>query len=202
VNGQTTIPVGGLPVWATPDPATQPTTRAQPGLPVQVLEYANGWAKISFSNGWVGWADARAFAPPAGPPAAASKPAITPLPGLGLVLVVVGSFLPWFTATGADGSAWDIPLPSLFDHLSTSEDPKTGLVLLVVLLAGLPYLTRRPLPRLAYLALAAVAAGAVIGTKLFIDELEVVDPGIGMVVTAAGAFLLAAECFGAGRNPR
>jgi hypothetical protein len=155
---------------------------------VQVLEYANGWAKIAFSNGWVGWADARALAPP-------SKPAITALPALGVALILGGSFLPWFTAVGVDGSAWDVPLPSLLDHASTSEDPKTGLALLVVVLACLPYLTRKPLPRVANLVLAAVAAGVVVGTMLFIDELEVVDPGIGLVVTAAGAFLLGAECF-------
>ena len=195
MNGQTTIPRGGLPVWATPDPTTQPATRAQPGLPVQILEYANGWAKIAFSNGWIGWADARALTTP-------SKPAITPLPAIGVALILIGSFLPWFTAGAEDGSAWDIPLPSLLDHLSTSEDPKTGLVLLVVLLACLPYLTKRALPRIAYLALAGVAAGAVVGSKLFVDDLEVLDAGIGMAVTAAGALLLGAECFVARSKPR
>jgi hypothetical protein len=189
VNGQTTIPQGGLPVWATPDPRLQPTTRAQPGLHVQILEYANGWAKIAFDNGWVAWADARALVP------SSSKRAVTPLPAIGAALIILGSLLPWLTAGTEDGTAWDVPVGSLFDHLSTAEDPKTGLVLLVVLLACVPYLTRRPLPRLVNLGLAGIAAGAVAGTLLLIDDLEVFDPGIGLWVTLAGALLLGAECF-------
>src|SRR5687767_6669478 len=160
-----TIPPGGVPVWAEPNPATQPTTRAEPGLQVQVLEYTTGWAKIAFHNGWVGWVDARAFE-------ASSKPAITPLPAIGAALVVLGGFLPWLTAGGEDASAWDIPVGSLVDHASTAQDPKTGLLLLVVLVAGIPYLTRKPFPGIVNLLLAGVAAFAGLGTMLLINDLE------------------------------
>ena len=184
-SGVRTIPSGGLPVWAAPDPATQPTSRAEPGLEVRVLEYTGGWAKIAFHNGWVGWVDARALT--------ASKPALTPLPAIGAALIVLGGFLPWVTAGGQDGSAWDIPVMSLFDVTSTSQDPKTGLVLLVVLVAVVPYLTKKPFPPAVNLALAAIGAGAGLLTFRLINELQVVDPGIGLVVTLVGAFVLGAE---------
>jgi hypothetical protein len=185
--GVRTIPSGGLPVWAAPDPATQPTSRAAPGLEVRVLEYAAGWAKIAFHNGWVGWVDARALA--------SSKPALTPLPAIGAALIVLGGFLPWVTAGGESGSAWDLPVMTLFDKFSTSQDPKTGLVLLVVLVAGVPYLTKKPFPPAVNLALAGIGAGAGLLAFRLINELQVVDPGMGLVVTLVGAFVLGAEFF-------
>ena len=185
--GVFTIPPGGLPVWTEPNPATQPTSRAGPGLEVQVLEYASGWAKIAFHNGWVGWIDARALA--------SSKPALTPLPAIGAALIVLGGLLPWLTAGGDSASAWDLPLWSLFDHFSTAQDPKTGLVLLVVLVAGVPYLTKKPFPPAVNLVLAGIGAIAGLGTLLLINDLEVVDPGMGLVVTLVGAFVLGAEFF-------
>ena len=194
ITGVRTIPTGGVPVWATPDPRTQPTTRAEPGLQVQVLEQTNGWAKIAFHNGWVGWADARAFTAP--------KPALTPLPAIGVALITVGGLLPWLSANGDSLSAWDVPLPSLLDHTSTSEDPKTGLVLLVVVLACIPYLTRNAFPPVVNLGLACIAAGAALGTFLFLNDLPGVDAGVGLMMTAAGAFALGAEAFVAKRARR
>jgi len=186
-------------VWAEPNPALQPTTRAAPGLQVQVLEYTTGWAKIAFHNGWVGWVDARAFEASS---ARVSKPAITPLPAIGAALIVLGGFLPWLTAGGEDASAWDIPVMSLVDHTSTAEDPKTGLMLLVVLLAGVPYLTRKPFPQVFNLLLAGVAAFAGLGTILLINDLVGVSLGIGVFVTLGGAVALAAELFVTRRSGR
>ena len=194
-TGVRTIPSGGLPVWAAPDPATQPTTRAAPGLEVRVLEYAAGWAKIAFHNGWVGWVDARALSSSS----SSAKPKLTPLPALGAALIVLGGFLPWVTAGGESGSAWDLPVMSLFDTSSTSQDPKTGLMLLVVLVACVPYLTKKPFSPAVNLSLAGIAAGAGLLTFRLINDLQVVDPGIGLVVTLAGAFVLGAESFVAKR---
>lgn len=57
-----TVPVGGMPAWASPDPAAAPVATLDPGLPVQVAETAGAWARVVCSNGWEAWVDARRLA--------------------------------------------------------------------------------------------------------------------------------------------
>jgi hypothetical protein len=52
------VPPEGLPAWETPDGRTAPATQLWGGLPVQVVEHWNGWARIVCSNEWTAWVDA------------------------------------------------------------------------------------------------------------------------------------------------
>lgn len=52
------VPPEGLPAWETPDGRTAPAAQLWGGLPVQVVEHWNGWARIVCSNEWTAWVDA------------------------------------------------------------------------------------------------------------------------------------------------
>jgi hypothetical protein len=52
------VPPEGLPAWETPDGRVAPTAQLWGGLPVQVVEHWNGWARIVCSNEWTAWVDA------------------------------------------------------------------------------------------------------------------------------------------------
>jgi hypothetical protein len=57
------VPPSGLPAWTTPD-GTQPAAATlDASLPVQVVDVANGWARIVCSNGWEAWVNASLLTP-------------------------------------------------------------------------------------------------------------------------------------------
>ena len=181
------IPPSGLSVWSKPDPAASPLTNVEGGQQVTVLESRDGWARVEFANGWLGWLDGRALVAPA-------RRRVTPWPALGAALVIVGSLLPWLSAGPGDADAWDVPLWNLIDHESTAEHPKTGLVLLLVLAACIPYLTRTPLHPAVPFVLGGAAALSSLGGFFLANSLgELVDPGIGLLVVLIGGLVLAAE---------
>ncbi|MCU1461419.1 MAG: hypothetical protein JWO37_1494 [Acidimicrobiales bacterium] len=51
-----TVPDGGLVAYARPDGSQQPVD-VDGGLEVMVTETNGRWARVEFSNGWVGWVD-------------------------------------------------------------------------------------------------------------------------------------------------
>lgn len=53
------VPLGGLPAWGVPDPATSVVASLDAGLPVRVAATAGDWAQVEASNGWMGWVDGR-----------------------------------------------------------------------------------------------------------------------------------------------
>jgi hypothetical protein len=55
------VPDGGIPAWATPDPAGVPVARIDAGVELQLLELARGWAHILCANGWSAWVNGRAI---------------------------------------------------------------------------------------------------------------------------------------------
>lgn len=59
-----TVPAGGVPAWAAPDPAQPPVTQLPPGLPVRLVERQGGWARIDTENGWSAWVDGRPLPDP------------------------------------------------------------------------------------------------------------------------------------------
>lgn len=70
-------PEDGLPTWAGPDPS-QPTTRLDPLLPVQLAETTGDWARVVCSNGWSAWVDGRLLvALPHRPPGTGRPLAVT-----------------------------------------------------------------------------------------------------------------------------
>lgn len=57
------VDAAGVNTWSEPDPAARPNGRLDPGLAVQVVEEASGWARVVCSNGWEAWTDGRFLHP-------------------------------------------------------------------------------------------------------------------------------------------
>jgi SH3-like domain-containing protein len=73
------VPTGGMSAWARPDPSLQPSARLEARVQLRVDETRGAWARVTGSNGWTGWVDARRLAPLGGGEMA---PAITTAPGV------------------------------------------------------------------------------------------------------------------------
>jgi hypothetical protein len=52
-------PAGGLDAYPAPDPAAGEPIRLDPGLQLRVEQTSGDWARVTASNGWTGWVDAR-----------------------------------------------------------------------------------------------------------------------------------------------
>ncbi|HSP65602.1 MAG TPA: SH3 domain-containing protein [Candidatus Deferrimicrobium sp.] len=82
-------PGSGMPTWLAASPAAPVGERLDPGLPVEVLERQESWARIACSNGWQAWVDGRLLEPYGGSsettPPAASDTSPGALPGEGRV---------------------------------------------------------------------------------------------------------------------
>jgi hypothetical protein len=136
-----TIPTGGLPAWAAPDPSRQPATTVEQGSEVRVVARRGDWARVAFSNGWSAWVDVRALVRKnAGPPGGVRSLQAAAIGGGGAGLAVLGTLLPWATIRGFSGSAWDLGFIPLITAKSGSSSLKTGLVVLLVAVAYLPHL--------------------------------------------------------------
>lgn len=57
------VPPEGMWAWESPDPASQPSTSLEAGLPVRLDEQREGWAHVTCSTGWTTWVDARQLVP-------------------------------------------------------------------------------------------------------------------------------------------
>jgi alpha-tubulin suppressor-like RCC1 family protein len=57
------IAAGGQPAWSAPDAAQAPVATLAPGLPVRVVEWWGGWARVVCSDGWSGWVDGSLLRP-------------------------------------------------------------------------------------------------------------------------------------------
>jgi SH3-like domain-containing protein len=74
------VPAGGMSAWARPDPSLQPMARLEARVQLRVDETRGAWARVTGSNGWTGWVDARRLAALGGAPvtpAAAAVPITT-----------------------------------------------------------------------------------------------------------------------------
>jgi SH3-like domain-containing protein len=77
------VPAGGMSAWARPDPSLQQMARLEARVQLRVDEMRGAWARVTGSNGWTGWVDARRLAPLGGAPmatAAQATPMATPAP--------------------------------------------------------------------------------------------------------------------------
>lgn len=59
-------PAGGMATWLAASPTAPAGERLDPGLPVEVLERRDGWARIACSNGWQTWVDGGLLEPYSG----------------------------------------------------------------------------------------------------------------------------------------
>jgi SH3-like domain-containing protein len=214
------IPPGGLAAWSTPDPTQPPASNAQAGLEVELLEANGNWAHVEFTNGWKAWLDRTALVRPQAAatspwtestvvmPATAGAPAstgaqisaiwrapsrITPLPGIGAALIVLGGLLPWLTGGGESVNAWDMPVWDLLSRSPTSNDWRAGWFLLIPLLACIPYLTSKPFPRLATALLASVGTTFGFAGFLLHNDAPGTSLGIGVIMTFLGGIVMAAD---------
>jgi hypothetical protein len=120
---------------------------------------------------------------------------------VGAALAVVGSFLPWYSAGPVDVTAWDLRVVSLVTHEASDTSIDAGPILLIVILAALPLLTKRLLPGWASLGLAAVPLVlGVLGILLYLDLPEPrPDLGVGLILTVIGGAVMG---FGVLVSPR
>jgi len=143
------VPPQGMQAWSTPDPNVAAVDVLSGGLDVQLLQRFGGWAQVQCSNGWLCWVDGNALQPIglAAPSAASYRPAAPATAGasasiaapfslLAGALVVLSTFLPWFTIEGFDLNAFKIPASFLWSIDSPATDGATlnsiGGVMLVV----------------------------------------------------------------------
>ena len=143
------VPAGGLPAWATPDPALAPVAQLAERVQLRVEETRGAWSRVSAENGWTGWVDGRRLAA-LGAAAAPSRAGglalgglkIRPLPLIGGIALIVSTFLNWLQMGASNG--FDIGLPFLWGGWEHGgDDPNLGIFTLIigigaVLLAVLP----------------------------------------------------------------
>jgi hypothetical protein len=109
---------------------------------------------------------------------------------LGAVLVIAGGLLPWLSTGKKTLSAWSIPVLALVPGAPLAGPP-IGAILLVAVLALLPYVIRRPLPVLVRLLLAGVAINAAVTILVGVVRAgPQVSLGLGVLLTLAGGVLL------------
>ena len=143
------VPAGGLPAWATPDPAQAPVAQLAERVQLRVEETRGAWSRVSAENGWTGWVDGRrlaalgaAVAPSRAGGLALGGLKIRPLPLIGGIALIVSTFLNWLQMGSSNG--FDIGLPFLWGGWEHGgDDPKLGIFTLIigigaVLLAVLP----------------------------------------------------------------
>jgi hypothetical protein len=173
-----TVPGGGMSAWSEPDPALAPVATLQARVELRVDDQRGAWAKVTGSNGWTGWVDARKLRPIPGSTGAvtevAASPAATPVrtaglggltirpvPVVGGIAMIVGSFLTWVGAI-YDADAWDIGMGWLWQ--GTVDNPRLGVIMLVLGIAaiGLAFV-----PRAGAGAFAGIGLLGLIVTALF-----------------------------------
>ncbi|MBM3696448.1 MAG: hypothetical protein FJW79_11030, partial [Actinobacteria bacterium] len=200
------VPAEGLPAWATPDPAAAPIAQLAGRVQLRIEETRGAWARVTGSNGWSGWVDARRLGPlgRGGGGLALGPLALRPLPLVGGIALIVASFLPWlkgiFGASSTGG--WNTPFQVLWNTTSPGDQPRMGLIVLIV---GIIALAAGVIPK-AGRALAAITGvlAAVIGAlyivqviRLFSNQLgasagDVLNNAIGIApwIALGGALLL------------
>jgi SH3-like domain-containing protein len=64
------VPTGGMSAWPRPDPQLAPIARLTDRVQLTIDETRGAWARVTGSNGWTGWVDARRLLPLGGAPQA------------------------------------------------------------------------------------------------------------------------------------
>lgn len=57
------VPAAGMAAWAAPDPSQPAAAQLAPGVQLRLVDQQGDWARVTGSNGWVGWVDARLLTP-------------------------------------------------------------------------------------------------------------------------------------------
>jgi hypothetical protein len=179
--------------WSEPNPQLQPVARLTERVQLRVDEQRGAWARVTGSNNWTGWVDARRLLPmgaagaaatPVSPaavaPAAATAAArpgvqigglsIRLLTAIGAVIAGISVLLPWLSPPGGGGSsnAFDVPFPFLWDY-TAGGDFRLGIVVIILAVLGLAVAVFRQLsPRLA----AALGIVTLVAGVMFIIQVS------------------------------
>lgn len=135
------VPAGGLPAWAVPDPAQAPTAQLAERVQLRVDETLGAWARVTGSNGWSGWVDARRLAGLGAVAGAGQRMAVggfrlRPLALVGAIAVIVSTFLNWLQMGSSNG--FQVGLPFLWGGWEHGADaPDLGIFTLIIGIAGL-----------------------------------------------------------------
>ncbi len=140
-----TVPGEGMPAWVEPDPAQAPVVDLAARVELRVDEQRGAWARVTGSNGWTGWVDARrllqvgtaAVAPAWTAPSPVQTPGATgaagggirPLALTGGIAMAASAFLEWGWT-----SAMNLDLTGIWPlyHLTRLDQPRIGLTMLVL----------------------------------------------------------------------
>ncbi|HSQ37063.1 MAG TPA: SH3 domain-containing protein [Acidimicrobiia bacterium] len=169
-------PAGGLPAWASPDPAQAPVAQLAERVQLRVEESLGAWARVSAENGWTGWVDGRRLAGLGAGTAVSGAGGlalgglkIRPLPLIGGIALIVATFLNWLQLGSSNG--FNIGLPFLWGGWEHGGDaPDLGIFTLIigigaVLLAVLP---RTSVPAIRVLGVLAVVIAVVFAVQVML----------------------------------
>ncbi|MFN2581693.1 MAG: hypothetical protein ABR498_03005 [Candidatus Dormibacteria bacterium] len=123
-------------------------------------------------------------------PARSPIESLSPTAVFGAVLVIAGSFLPWFVAQSGSISAWQLPIARLVTN--NVDGVSVGPFLLIVAIVLLPLVIRRPLPAIVRILVAVLVINTSgMSLVLALRSGPGIAPGFGAVVTAVGGLLIA-----------
>jgi hypothetical protein len=192
------VPAAGVDARMVPDPQRLPDARLDPGLPVELVDEWNGWARVRCSNEWETWVDGRLLEPLGGSsPNMARTLVVGALPAL---LVILASVLPWYSAGSEDVNAWDIQVVGLFTHEASDFDLDTGPVLVALALVALALIGARRVwsgTTAAFLVVGVIVL--ILGIAGLVLYLDLPEPrpelGIGLLLTIGSGITLAVAGF-------
>jgi hypothetical protein len=206
------VPAAGLQAWDSPDATLPAAANLAANLDVQLLRWWGEWAEIRCSNGWTAWVGGRQLVPMAGAAPGVTMASVqdrlksvplpagvSPIAAIGAALIVLGSFLPWASASAFGASinfdAWDTPFFFLVTGENTLSGFDIGLVLLVVAVGVIvvPVVTKQPIDPILLLVAAGVTVATVVMYFLriaVIDDADGLSVGFGMFVSLAGGVML------------
>jgi hypothetical protein len=130
---------------------------------------------------------------------AATRSGVGMLTIVGGGLVLLGSFLDWYSLGPAGLSAWDIPILYLLSGDADGNDLKAGVILAVAVGAlCLPLIMRSPSTGRPLAVGSGAVCGTVVGLAVYrlASESPQPDAGIGLILSGAGAALVLVESLG------
>jgi hypothetical protein len=184
-------PVGGLRTWDQPDPSLPngPPIAAQ--LPIAVVRRYGAWTQVACENGWTAWVDDRELAGATPAPSPSGGGFALPSTGLGRLylgvaaVLIVATFLPWFSVGSVSATAWKVPLAFLVDD-GASGAPWLAWGLLLLAAASVLGALRAMSPKL---LAAAAGVGALAAALHAFQVSRIAGASLGNVGIGAWAVL-------------